>query len=208
MTPRRFVDLALRPALHLLPAKMRALEAQALILAICLQESKLQHRRQKPHGKARGYAQFEPAGVTGVFKHPRTGELAVQFCYDLDVSPRTAAVHTALEFHDVLGVGFARLLIWTLPNRLPHQHDAEHAWIQYLEAWRPGKPRWDGWPDHYAAAWATILEPPPPLRAEPGAHHYLSTACQHGQHHDCRHVCKFCPAKCQCFCHRHAEATP
>lgn len=31
--------------------------------------------------------------------------------------------------------------------------------------------------------------------------HYLSTACQHGEHKTCRKVCKFCPEKCRCACH-------
>src|SRR5258708_1567246 len=29
-------------------------------------------------------------------------------------------------------------------------------------------------------------------------HHYVSTACQHGLHGQCRERCKFCDAKCQC----------
>lgn len=32
--------------------------------------------------------------------------------------------------------------------------------------------------------------------------HYLSTACQHNEHETCRKVCKFCPAKCRCDCHK------
>jgi hypothetical protein len=32
-------------------------------------------------------------------------------------------------------------------------------------------------------------------------HHYLSTACYHGRHPDCRQQCKFCPERCICPCH-------
>ncbi len=32
------------------------------------------------------------------------------------------------------------------------------------------------------------------------SHVYLSTACQHGKHEECRLVCKFCGAKCTCGC--------
>src|SRR5262245_30899941 len=35
----------------------------------------------------------------------------------------------------------------------------------------------------------------------PDAHYYLSTACQHGQHGECRHACKFCDAPCRCYHH-------
>lgn len=32
-------------------------------------------------------------------------------------------------------------------------------------------------------------------------HAYLSTACYHQLHEQCRKECKFCPAKCCCKCH-------
>lgn len=35
---------------------------------------------------------------------------------------------------------------------------------------------------------------------EPSEHHYISTACQHGKHQECRKLCKFCGAKCACGC--------
>ncbi len=34
-----------------------------------------------------------------------------------------------------------------------------------------------------------------------GEHYYLSTACLHGEHPQCRATCKFCPAECICPCH-------
>lgn len=30
---------------------------------------------------------------------------------------------------------------------------------------------------------------------------YLSTACLHHRHKECRLTCKWCPAKCVCACH-------
>lgn len=33
-----------------------------------------------------------------------------------------------------------------------------------------------------------------------GLHDYLSTACLHGNHAECRVVCKFCSAECRCDC--------
>jgi hypothetical protein len=32
-------------------------------------------------------------------------------------------------------------------------------------------------------------------------HTYLSTACLHEAHEQCRQTCKFCSAKCVCGCH-------
>ena len=32
-------------------------------------------------------------------------------------------------------------------------------------------------------------------------HYYLSTACLHAEHEQCRRACKFCSARCHCHCH-------
>ena len=32
----------------------------------------------------------------------------------------------------------------------------------------------------------------------PEVHNYVSTACQHSRHAECRVTCKFCPANCAC----------
>lgn len=37
-------------------------------------------------------------------------------------------------------------------------------------------------------------------------HAYISTACQHLRHQECRRECKFCSATCQCPCHVRVEA--
>lgn len=37
------------------------------------------------------------------------------------------------------------------------------------------------------------------------AHHYISTACQHGKHALCRRVCKYCGAGCACTECTHPE---
>lgn len=36
-------------------------------------------------------------------------------------------------------------------------------------------------------------------------HRYVSTACHHKLHDDCRKTCKFCTAKCTCKCHKPAS---
>lgn len=36
-------------------------------------------------------------------------------------------------------------------------------------------------------------------------HEYVSTACQHELHKQCRKVCKFCDAPCRCHCHARAS---
>lgn len=34
-------------------------------------------------------------------------------------------------------------------------------------------------------------------------HDYLSTACMHGVHGECRKNCRYCGEDCQCPCHPH-----
>lgn len=41
---------------------------------------------------------------------------------------------------------------------------------------------------------------------EDGEHFYVSTACLHDRHDDCRLICKWCDAPCNCRCHREETA--
>ena len=165
LTSSLFLKLAVRPALDLLPANMNTPEAAAMILAICLQESKFQNRRQIG-GPARGFAQFEIAGVIGVLQHQKTKHVIREVLELLryDFKPITSLA--AIENNDVLCVVYSRLLLWTLPSSLVKPEDGfyvttteiRESWMQYLEAWRPGKPRYETWPSNYAKAWETTIE--------------------------------------------------
>lgn len=47
------------------------------------------------------------------------------------------------------------------------------------------------------------------LRSAPSeVHDYLSTACLHNMHDQCRQSCKFCGAECRCVCHATNETAP
>lgn len=165
MTPELFLAIAVRPALGLLPSSMHSREAEAMVLAICLQESRLQHRHQIG-GPAVGYPQFElglvgpsdrvVGGVASVLAHPATRAHALMLCRVLDITPSARHVYAALPYQDVLAAGLTRLLLWTLPVRLPLAHEVERAWQQYLEAWRPGKPHRHTWDAQYARAWQAV----------------------------------------------------
>jgi len=158
MSPVLFLDLALRPAFRLLPVPMQSISARAMVLAICLQESELRARMQKSGGPARGYAQFERAGVQALLTHTASSVLITTFCEALDVKPTVYSLHGALQYHDVLTVLCTRLLLWTLPAPLPLRHETELAFGQYLAAWRPGKPRPETWATNYTMAW-NLIEP-------------------------------------------------
>lgn len=145
-------------AYSILPPYMESNRATAMLLAIALQESNASHRRQVG-GPAKGFWQFERAGVLGVLNHVATGQQARQFLMALQYAPLTASdgVHEAIEHNDILAAGFARLLLWTLPQELPGSNELDKGWDQYIEAWRPGKPRRDVWDEHFFRGWARVL---------------------------------------------------
>jgi hypothetical protein len=160
MTPFTFVDVALTPGLSLVPKAMDSERARALVLAIALQESDLTHRRQHGGGPARGYLQFEPAGIRAVLRHRTSRAHAIHACEALDIGPNVDEVYAALEHCDPLAVVFARLLLWTDPDPLPGRHDADVGWTIYQRTWRPGRPRPETWRGCYGVAFDLISPEP------------------------------------------------
>lgn len=142
-------------AFALLPGRMGSSEAAALLLAIGLQESGFTARRQRG-GPARGFWQFEVAGVAGVLTHPVTAPILrplVRLC----LVPETAVgCQAALEYHDVLAACCARLLCYVDARPLPGVHDAHTGWSIYVQNWRPGRPRPEAWADNYATGWRLL----------------------------------------------------
>jgi hypothetical protein len=155
MTPSYLRRHVVPAALVLLPPGMTSPQAEALLVAIALQESRIRARRQAG-GPARSYWQFETGGVSGVLSHPSTFATSRQVLAALDYPSTLSAalVLAALEHHDVLACAFARLLLWTLPGSLPGRDDPQAGWQTYLQAWRPGKPRPESWLDAWRTAWA------------------------------------------------------
>lgn len=157
---------AITPALALLPARMSSPEAELMLLAIALQESRFQHRRQlvgsppRPTGPAKSFWQAELGGgmVSGLLRYrdDRVRDLAVGLCAVRDVEPAPRAVWDAIEHDDVLAAGLARLLLWTDPARLPRIGDADAAWQLYMRTWRPGKPHPETWPELYSKALSEV----------------------------------------------------
>lgn len=142
-------------AFDLLPPGLAATESDAMLLAIALQESGGIRRRQSGNGPARGFWQFETGGIVAVLRHPETGPLLrsalVALCYPSSTTAINISV--AIEHNDVLACVLARLLLWTVPGRLPGREMADIGWMQYLQAWRPGAPRPKDWPANFSRAW-------------------------------------------------------
>lgn len=147
-------------ALALLPGRMDSLEARALMLAIGLQESGFNARRQggrgtRPgDGPARGFWQFERAGgVAEILTTRTTSEIIRPICRMFLYEPTPLVIHAAIENHDVLAACFARLLIYVDPRALPPETNPSLAWDIYLRNWRPGKPHPHTWPKYYETGW-------------------------------------------------------
>lgn len=146
MTLSEIIKTAINPALALLPAKMDTPEARILLLAIGLQESRFEHRRQivgnppRPTGPAKSFWQGERGGgmVRGVRLHAATRSIAAELYRARGVAPSDAAIWEAIQFDDVLAAGLARLLLWSDPQRLPALGDEDGSWALYLRTWRPG----------------------------------------------------------------------
>jgi hypothetical protein len=151
-------------ALGFLPARMNSIEARAMLLAIGMQESRFDHRRQLG-GPATGYWQFERGGgVRGVMTHSSASIYLPAIFKTLNYPLTTAgavedrAIHDALADNDILACIFARLLLWTVPGSLPQSNQSSKGWDQYLEGWRPGKPHSRTWPSFFAEAWRTVVK--------------------------------------------------
>jgi hypothetical protein len=164
MTPERFVAEILTPGL----ARLAALGGppitplgNQMMLAIAFQESgpnlnaRYQHSPAITPGPARGFWQFElGGGASGVLDHRASSTLARALCRECEVQPHPAAVWRALEGHDVLATGFARLLLWTDPRPLPVTR--QDGWEYYLRNWRPGRPHPQNWAGNWTLAEATL----------------------------------------------------
>ena len=133
-------------ALSLLPPRMDTPLARQYVLAVCLQESRFEHRRQI-RGPARGWAQFERGGVVGLIRHKATKDhlqaAVVALKYEPEMALDDVGLHAAIEHNDVLALVLARLNLWWLPA--PLAADPAGAWDQYIAAWRPGRPHREAW---------------------------------------------------------------
>lgn len=158
MTPKRLISSAIEPALGELEqlGVPDTFEARRILLAIALQESGLNHRRQvvaggAEAGPASSFWQFEQGGACkGVLTHPAVAAKMRALCDNYNVAPTTAGLWEAMRFNDVVAASAARLLLYTLPKPLPAT--AAQGWEQYLSAWRPGRPHPETWAANWAAA--------------------------------------------------------
>lgn len=111
-------------------------EARIMLLAIGLQESRFEHRRQlvgnppRPTGPAKSFWQAEQGGgmVHGVRLLAVTSAAAAHLYQARGVAARDVAIWDAIEHDYVLAAGLARLLLWSDPRLLPGLGNEVAAW--------------------------------------------------------------------------------
>ena len=155
MTPAAYpFHAVMNAAMSMLPPSMDSLESRAMLYAIARQESRLTYRRQIG-GPARGFWQFEQGGGTrGVVTHAATRPLLLPVLERLRYEEHVPTLYAVIEHNDLLAAVFARLLLYTVPQKLPGPDDAEEGWLQYLSVWRPGRPHRHTWDAFYREGWA------------------------------------------------------
>ena len=138
-------------------------DVRRFLLCIALQESgpelsaRYQNSPSSTPGAAKGFFQFEAGGgCRGVLTNQATETLAKQLCEECAVLAEQSAVWRALEGHDLLAVGFARLLVYSDASPLPQNE--QEGWAYYMRTWRPGRPDPDRWTANWAQADATLRE--------------------------------------------------
>lgn len=171
MTPERFHRIYMPAVRELLPEyidrRVMSAPAQAMILAIGMQETEFNHRAQVTNiaikwwqdltSPAAGFLQFERIGIRGVLEHPSTAAQAKILLDWLGYPDDVNTIWRAMRHNDLLCLAFGRLALWRHPAPLPEQGEVDEAWQQYLDLWSPGKPHPDKWADNYARAWEIVL---------------------------------------------------
>lgn len=163
MTPTEFVQQIITPGAawaEQVAGLTSSIAARRLLLAIAIQESGLIHRYQVlasgAPGPARSWWQGEQTGgMIRVVTSPSVSQAirsrGVALCQAASVRPEAAAIWRAIEGHDLLAYGLARLLLLSDPQPIPETEAA--AWACYADRlWRPGKPHRDRWVTSWAQA--------------------------------------------------------
>lgn len=161
MTPAQFVAEVIEPGaawVESVCGVTSSPDAKRFLLAVAIQESDLQHRYQVlaggAPGPARSWWQGEQTGgmirvLTSSSVASGIRAKAAALCAAAQVRPEPAAVWRAIEGHDRLAYGLARLLLFSDPYQVPAAQ--ESAWACYAHRlWRPGKPNLGRWLDAWA----------------------------------------------------------
>ncbi|WBV42709.1 hypothetical protein [Pseudoroseomonas cervicalis] len=163
MTPKEFVQQVITPGAawaEQAAGLTSSIAARRMLLAIAIQESRLEDRFQVlasgGPGPARSWWQGEQTGgMIRVVTSPSVSQAirsrGVALCQAASVRPEAAAIWRAIEGHDLLAYGLARLLLLSDPHAIPETEAG--AWACYADRlWRPGARHRERWVTSWAAA--------------------------------------------------------
>lgn len=159
MSPDRFAASILLPNLADLEAEVGIpinFGAAQFLLTVALHESDCARRYQRsrllPAGRARGWWNFNRSSELRFVMHSaRSRAKARTWTEHCDVDWDEHAIWRALEGHDALAVGFARLLLLT--DIFPLPETSGEAWHCYaVRLWRTNRGRQRLWPQHWTLA--------------------------------------------------------
>lgn len=137
-------------------------QVRLLLTAYAIQESNLEWRAQivsgdsTRAGPARSWWQIEEPTVGLLMRNPATSNRLRSMCEAAWVRFERDDIWRAIEGHDLLAFGCARLILWADPRPLPITR--EEAWECYAHrTWRPGKPAPHKWPSSWSQAQAAVM---------------------------------------------------
>lgn len=149
MDPERFLLHTIMPAAEWLGPVMgrRMDEPQRLVLAlaIAIEETSLDHRRQVlkggRYGKGRSWWQNEggsQASIGRLMNHPTLSRPLKQLCIEQTIPWDLASIYEAVAWHDLLAAVIALLLIFSDAQPVPDVTDEYGMWGYYWRCWQPG----------------------------------------------------------------------
>lgn len=171
LTAEQFLRTEIRPALLGMQQRFRGAAAECMLAAIPHQETnyaslyQIGDDGQPIEELARGFYQFELAGVSGTMNHPANDWLLPLLAKNGFVDPTPESIHWALPGSSALQIWLARSNLWWNSEPLVEPiADAAHeeaAWQYYLFCWNPGQPHRSSW----GPAWTNAVKAVEAVRA-------------------------------------------
>lgn len=127
-------------------------EGRLLMLAYAGQETIWENTQQWGGGPGRGPWQLDEPTIGLVLTNPASSIIMHAVCGSIGLPADAAVVYQSLLQRPRLSATIARGDIWCDPRPLAPYGNAQAAWEQYDEEWRPGRPHPAYWARFYYAA--------------------------------------------------------
>lgn len=152
------------PALKFLPPQLDSINVRVLLLSIGFQESGFVSRVQVKDDNmqddivGKGFYQFTYIACKDVYEFQTNRFNFLDILNQLRIQNSARAVHTAIQFHDILATITARIFLYQSPLSVPCCDDYKSMWYIYKSRWRPGRPRRENWDTHCKRAKEIVIK--------------------------------------------------